>query len=156
MVKNPPVMWETWVRSLGWEDRLEEGLATHSSVLAWRIPMDRAAWWATVHGVTRSDTTLENSSAEQGRPQHCCPGQDFLKGLWRTMMAQGAWEGWTCSGGSTHLQGPGAFIPSQGRSVAIHSAPSNSVKVCRRHTPFILHSFIKLLLHSHCVPGRDE
>ena len=40
-VKNPPAMWETWVRSLGWEDPLEEGKATHSSILAWRIPMDR-------------------------------------------------------------------------------------------------------------------
>ena len=40
MVKNPPAMWETWVRSLAWEDPLEEGMATHSSILAWRIPMD--------------------------------------------------------------------------------------------------------------------
>ena len=38
MVKNLPVMWETWVRSLGWEDSLEKGVATHSSILAWRIP----------------------------------------------------------------------------------------------------------------------
>ena len=38
MVKNPPAMWETWVRSLGWEDSLEEGMATHPSILAWRIP----------------------------------------------------------------------------------------------------------------------
>ena len=38
MVKNPPAMWETWVRSLGWEDLLEEGKATHYSILAWRIP----------------------------------------------------------------------------------------------------------------------
>ena len=37
-VKNPPAMWETWVQSLGWEDPLEEGMATHSSILAWRIP----------------------------------------------------------------------------------------------------------------------
>ena len=37
-VKNPPVMWETWVQSLGWEDPLEEGMATHSSILARRIP----------------------------------------------------------------------------------------------------------------------
>ena len=37
-VKNPPAMWETWVRSLGWEDPLEKGMATHSSILAWRIP----------------------------------------------------------------------------------------------------------------------
>ena len=37
LVKNPPVMWETWVRSLGWEDPLEKGMATHSSIPAWRI-----------------------------------------------------------------------------------------------------------------------
>ena len=51
MVKNPPAMWETWVRSLGWEDPLEEGMATHSRILAWRVPMDRGAWWATVDEV---------------------------------------------------------------------------------------------------------
>ena len=39
---------------LGWEDPLEEGMATHSSILAWRIPMNRGAWWATVHGVAES------------------------------------------------------------------------------------------------------
>ena len=38
LVKNLPAMWETWVRSVGWEDPLEKGKATHSSVLAWRIP----------------------------------------------------------------------------------------------------------------------
>ena len=38
LVKNPPAMWETWVQSLGWEDPLEKGNATHSSILAWRIP----------------------------------------------------------------------------------------------------------------------
>ena len=38
LVKNPPAMWETWVRSLGWEDPLENGKATHSSILAWRMP----------------------------------------------------------------------------------------------------------------------
>ena len=38
LVKNPPAMQETWVRSLGWEDPLEKGKATHSSILAWRIP----------------------------------------------------------------------------------------------------------------------
>ena len=51
--KNPPVLRETWVQSLGWEDPLEEGMATHSSILAWRISMDRVAWQATIHGVTR-------------------------------------------------------------------------------------------------------
>ena len=43
LVKNLPVMRETWVQSLGWEDPLEEGMVTHSSILAWRIPMDRGA-----------------------------------------------------------------------------------------------------------------
>ena len=43
VVKNPPAMWETWVQSLGWEDPLDEGMATHSSILAWRIPMERGA-----------------------------------------------------------------------------------------------------------------
>ena len=54
MVKNLLGMWETWVWSLGWEDPLKEGMATHSSILAWRIRMDRGAWWATAHGVAES------------------------------------------------------------------------------------------------------
>ena len=49
IVKNLPAMWETWVWSLGWEDPLKEGMATHSSILSWRIPRDRGAWQATVH-----------------------------------------------------------------------------------------------------------
>ena len=53
-VKNPPAMWETWVQSL--EDPLEEGMATHSSILAWRIPMAKGAWQARVHGVAKSWT----------------------------------------------------------------------------------------------------
>ena len=60
IAKNPPAMRETWVRSLGWEDPLEEGMATYSSILAWRIPMDRGAWQATVHGVTKSQTRLSD------------------------------------------------------------------------------------------------
>ena len=56
MVKNPPAMWETGVQSLGWEDPLEEGMGTHSSILAWRIPMDRGARRAAVHGVKKSQT----------------------------------------------------------------------------------------------------
>ena len=50
-------MQETWVRSLGQEDPLEKERATHFSILAWRIPMDSGAWWATVHGVTEPDVT---------------------------------------------------------------------------------------------------
>ena len=56
MVKNLPAMLETRVGSLDQEDPLEKGMATHSSVLAWRIPMDRGAWPATVHGVTKTRT----------------------------------------------------------------------------------------------------
>ena len=54
MIKNLPAMWETWVPSLDWEDRLEEGMATHSSILAWRIPKDR------VHRVAKSRTQLSD------------------------------------------------------------------------------------------------
>ena len=60
MVRNPPAMRENWVQSLGREDPLEEGMATHSSILAWRIPMDREAWWARVHGVPESRTQLSD------------------------------------------------------------------------------------------------
>ena len=55
-IKNLPAMQETQVQYLGQEDPLEEGMATHPSVLAWRICMDRGAWHATVHGVTKSWT----------------------------------------------------------------------------------------------------
>ena len=58
-VKNPPAKWETRVQSLGQEDPLEEGMATNSSILAWRIPLDRAAWWATGHRVAESDVTQQ-------------------------------------------------------------------------------------------------
>ena len=57
MVKNPPAnagdIRDTQVYSLRGEDPLEEGMATHSSILAWRIPMDRGAWWAAAHEVTK-------------------------------------------------------------------------------------------------------
>ena len=49
LVKNPPATWETWVRSLGWEDPLGKGKATHSSILACRIPGE-------VHGIAKSQT----------------------------------------------------------------------------------------------------
>ena len=60
MVKNPLVMQETWVLSLGWEDALEKDMTTHSSILAWRISMDRRAWLATVHGVAKGRTWLSD------------------------------------------------------------------------------------------------
>ena len=75
-LKRLPAMRETWVQSLGREDSLEKEIATHSSTLAWRIPwgyrphplqyscletpMDRGAWWATVHGVTKNQTQLSD------------------------------------------------------------------------------------------------
>ena len=59
MVNNLPAMSETWIWSLGYEDPLEEGMATHF-ILAWRISMDRGSWQATVHEVTKSWTQLSN------------------------------------------------------------------------------------------------
>ena len=63
--KNPPAMRETCAPSLGWEDPLEEGMAAHFSILAWRIPMDSGAWWATVHGIAKGWTRLRLSAAQQ-------------------------------------------------------------------------------------------
>ena len=59
-VKNPPAIEKTWVLSLGWEDPLEKGMATLSSILAWRISMDRGAWRATVHRVAKSQIRLSD------------------------------------------------------------------------------------------------
>ena len=63
MVKNLPAMQETGVQPLGWADPLEKGTATHSSILACRIPMDRGAWQATVLGVAKSWTQLSHYTA---------------------------------------------------------------------------------------------
>jgi len=60
LVKNQPAMWETCVLSLGRGDPLEEGMATHSSILAWRIPMDKGAWRATFYGIEKSQTRLSD------------------------------------------------------------------------------------------------
>ena len=57
-VNSLPAMQETWVLSLGWEDLLEKGMATRSSILAWRNPMERRTQRATVHGVTKNQTRL--------------------------------------------------------------------------------------------------
>ena len=59
-LKCLPAMRETWVRPLGWEDPLEEGTATHSSILVWRIPTDRGTWLVTVHWVTKNRTGLSD------------------------------------------------------------------------------------------------
>ena len=60
MVKNLPEMQETWIQSLSRKDPLEEDMATHSSILAWRIPMERGAWRAAVHGAAKSQTRLSD------------------------------------------------------------------------------------------------
>ena len=59
MVKNPPAVQETWVRSLVWEDPLEKGMATHSSILAWRIP------WTEEPGGLQSMGSQESGTTEQ-------------------------------------------------------------------------------------------
>ena len=60
MVKCLPAMWETRVQSLGWEDPLEKEIATHSRILAWKIPRTEEPGGATVHGVAKSQTRLSN------------------------------------------------------------------------------------------------
>ena len=64
-VKNQPAMGETWVQSLGWEDSLEKGTATHSSVMAWRVLWTEEPGRFTVHGVTESDTTKHEQALIQ-------------------------------------------------------------------------------------------
>ena len=84
-------MWEIWVQSLGWEDHLEEGMATHANIIAWRIPMGRGAWLATVHSVTKSLTRLSDftigfpdssvgkeSACNAGDPVHFLGQEDLL------------------------------------------------------------------------------
>ena len=66
LVKNQPAMQETWVGFLAWEDPLEKEMATHSSIVAWRVPMDRGARWATVHGVAKSQTQLSDPAHTRG------------------------------------------------------------------------------------------
>ena len=67
MVKNLPALQETQVQSLGQEDPLEKGMAIHSSILAWRILMDKGSWWATAHGVPKS--WMQNRSRSNSQNQ---------------------------------------------------------------------------------------
>ena len=61
-VKNLPALQETWIQSLGWEDDLAEGVASHFSILTWRIPIDRGAWWGAVNGVEKRQTRLSDKA----------------------------------------------------------------------------------------------
>ena len=65
-------MQEMWVRSLSPEDPLEKGLATHSSILAWRIPMDRGAWRDTVNRITKNQTQVKPLSTSHVIKQRGC------------------------------------------------------------------------------------
>ena len=69
-------MQETWAQSLGWEDPLEEGMATLSSILAWGITKNRGAWHATVHGVAKSRPQLSHEAQNNGQtiPSRTKPG----------------------------------------------------------------------------------
>ena len=71
-------MWETWVQSLGQEDPLEKEMATHSSIVAWRIPW--TAWQATVHGVTKSLTRLSNFTGT-GELLYCVKSTQHCKAV---------------------------------------------------------------------------
>ena len=59
-LKRLPAMQETWLQSLGWEDPLEKEMATHSKYSCLENPMERGAWWATVHRVTKTGTQLSD------------------------------------------------------------------------------------------------
>ena len=80
MINNLPAMWVTWVRSLGWEEPLEEDMASHSSILAWRIPMDRSLAGYSPQGCKELDTTgqpesssnPDRTSAAGRRHSLCC------------------------------------------------------------------------------------
>ena len=92
LVKNLPSMCETWVQTLGWEDPLEDGMATHSSILAWRIPMDGGACRATVYRVTQNQAWLKWLS------MHACIGEGNGNPLQCSCLENprdgGAW--WAC------------------------------------------------------------
>ena len=66
-VKNPPAKWETWIQSLGWEDPLEEDMATHSSILAWRIPWTEEPGGLQPMGSQEPNMTERLSSAQHSR-----------------------------------------------------------------------------------------
>ena len=73
MVKSLSAMQETWVRSLGWKDPVEEEMASHSSILAWRTPWTEEPGGATVHGVAKSQTRL--SAHTHGHSKDLVGGQ---------------------------------------------------------------------------------
>ena len=79
-------MRETWVESLGWEEPLEEGMATHSCILAWKIPMDRGAWWAIAHGVIDLDMTEQACACTHTQPANNPPNDASVLDSWLNKM----------------------------------------------------------------------
>ena len=77
-IKKLSAMRETSVLFLGWEDPPEEGMATHSRTLAWKIPMDREAWRARVHGVAKSQTQLGDKAQHIIQPQIMIIGHQWV------------------------------------------------------------------------------
>ena len=91
MVKNPPAMQETQVQSLGQEDPLDKGMATQSSILAWRIPWVKEPGGPTVHGVTELDPTEQltlSLSTCQGERQRLprVPGSELHSQAWTPLL----------------------------------------------------------------------
>ena len=99
LVKNPPAMWETWVRSLGWEDPLEKGKAAHSSILAWRIPWteEPVAYgvdivrhdWTSTHAIDYGRNKKEASSLDSG--ENVNSGMGFGAGIIRFIPLEDRW-----------------------------------------------------------------
>ena len=93
MVENPPAMQETWVWSLGWEDPLEEGMETHSSIFAWRILMDRRAWWLYSPWVCKELDTIEQLSIAQHTKVWRREGSGWCTSLRAGGKSNGGWTG---------------------------------------------------------------
>ena len=93
MVKNPPAMWETWVRSLCWEDPLKEGMATPSSILVWKVPGQRSLVGYSPRGLNESDPTVPErshtsvTSLEWERVS--CPSPISTTSAWWVLLGQG-------------------------------------------------------------------
>ena len=139
MVKNPPEMPETWVWSLGWEDPLEEGMTTLSSVLTWKIPINKGAWWATLHVVTESRTQLSDYA------QHTA----YLNVLFKSELCNKWFMIWaTVSSWSCFCQLYGAS-PSSAAKMCVHTyiyvyinTPHLSPFICWWTLQFLLHHFL--------------
>ena len=102
MIKKLPAVWETWVWSMGWEDPLEEGMATYSSNPACRIPTDRGARWVTAHGVQKeSDPTERLSTAHQAWESRCIFSALFSFGYMSSRIAGSCESFYYCFSGET-------------------------------------------------------